>query len=174
MSKHVVPGTTRFCCLPDGVIRVPEMATVHFRMSLIRSYIRRRIARMKSHLLRYSKLIRHSLKGLIATSLRTLNAALLAIRDKNMKIKLQHSWWFFLFYRYYLFIPEGIKHIANTTHNKKMLWRYLKYNNTIFIYWILFLFMFVYYSQSYWLWIIMYLIQFDKIKLRKRQYLYYI
>lgn len=95
MSKHVLPGTTRFCCLPDGVIRVPEMATVHFRMSLIRSYFRRRIARMKSHLLRYSKLIRHSLKGLIATSLRTLNAALLAIRDKNMKIKLQHSWWVF-------------------------------------------------------------------------------
>lgn len=91
MSKHVLPGTARFCCLPDGVIRVPEMATVHFRMSLIRSHIRRRIARMKSHLLRDSKLIRHSLKGLIATSLRTLNAALLAIVDKTMKIKLQHS-----------------------------------------------------------------------------------
>lgn len=91
MSKHVLPGTTRLCCLPDSVIRVPEMATVHFRMSLIRSHIRQRIARMKSHLLRDSKLIWHSLKGLIATSLWTLNAALLAIGDRNMKIKLQHS-----------------------------------------------------------------------------------
>lgn len=90
MSKHVLPGTTRLCCLPVGVIRVPEMATVHFRMSLIWSHIRRRITRMKSRLLRNLKLIRRSLKGLIATSLWTLNAALLTIGDRNMKIKLQY------------------------------------------------------------------------------------
>lgn len=98
MSKHVLPGTTRLCCLPDAVIRVPEMATVHFRMSLIWSDIRRRITRMKSHLLRNLKLIKRSLKGLIATSLWTLNAALLAIGDRNIKIKLQYSQCFFILF----------------------------------------------------------------------------
>lgn len=125
MSKHVLPGTTRLCCLPVGVIRVPEMATVHFRMSLIWSHIRRRITRMKSRLLRNLKLIRRSLKGLIATSLWTLNAALLTIGDRNVKIKLQY-WqkyenktavfsvffiFFFLYYRHHLFISEGIRQI---------------------------------------------------------------
>lgn len=69
---------------------------------------------MKSHLLRNLKLIRRSLKGLIATSLWTLNAALLTIGDRNMKIKLRYSQCFlfyFLYYRHNLFIFEGIKQI---------------------------------------------------------------